>query len=558
MTSAAIYWNPEAYDTSGKALMGRHSAGEGFMRGYIRHGAAERLTLWNVVNRPTAELEPLVRRIEPSQKPIEWIARGDQGGLSRTGVVNLPVPGLARYAWGRRLGDPRAYSLCGVTHTTVTDRVLTAMNDLAIAPVQPWDALVCTSRAVLASLKIQAEMLDEYLKDRLGAQRTPRPQFAHIPLGINTSDFQAKPGDRKRWRDELSIADDEIAVLYVGRFNLTSKMNPAPMAMALERAATRSGKRVHWVLAGWADETREAQFREAILAHCLNVTCHFVDGRKPENRFSIWAVGDIFLSLSDNVQETFGLTPVEAMAAGLPGVISDWDGYKDLVRHGVDGFRVSTYTPSAGLGRDLAYMHSLEWSNYDNFVGTVAQFTAVDVNETAQALSDLMSNPDLRKRMGEAARIRARTVFDWKAIIPRYEALWADLNARRRAAPPEGPRPRNLDENPWRPDPFRMFAGYPTEWLTSTTMLAPAEDMTWEAVQALMALPLVRGGGGVLPQPAEVEQVLAFLTEHRQATVEAVLADMPAPRRPHMERGLVWMAKYGMVTILPRSNHIFG
>jgi hypothetical protein len=53
-----------------------------------------------------------------------------------------------------------------------------------------------------------------------------------------------------------------------------------------------------------------------------------------------------------------------------------------------------------------------------------------------------------------------------------------------------------------------------------------------------------------------VEQVLAFLVQRRQATIEAVLVQFPAPRRPHMERGLVWMAKYGLVSILGRSNHI--
>ena len=41
------------------------------------------------------------------------------------------------------------------------------------------------------------------------------------------------------------------------------------------------------------------------------------------------------MSLADNIQETFGLTPVEAMAAGLPCVMSDWDGYRDTVRDGV-------------------------------------------------------------------------------------------------------------------------------------------------------------------------------------------------------------------------------
>jgi glycosyltransferase involved in cell wall biosynthesis len=147
-----------------------------------------------------------------------------------------------------------------------------------------------------------------------------------------------------------------VVGLYVGRFNLLSKMNPVPMAIALERAAPQTGKPVYWVLSGWAaSEEAETRFHEVTRAACPSVEYRVVDGRRPEARFSVWSVGDIFLSLSDNVQETFGLTPVEAMAAGLPSVISDWDGYRDTVRHGVDGFRAATYTPRSGLGADLAY-----------------------------------------------------------------------------------------------------------------------------------------------------------------------------------------------------------
>ena len=48
------------------------------------------------------------------------------------------------------------------------------------------------------------------------------------------------------------------------------------------------------------------------------------------------------MSLVDNPQETFGLAVAEAMAAGVPLVVSDWNGYRDLVRDGIDGFRVPT------------------------------------------------------------------------------------------------------------------------------------------------------------------------------------------------------------------------
>ena len=90
-----------------------------------------------------------------------------------------------------------------------------------------------------------------------------------------------------------------------------------------------------------------------------------LDGRQASARQTAWAGADVFCSLSDNIQETFGIVPIEAMAAGLPVVVSDWDGYKDTVRHGVDGFRIPTCMPQAGLATDLALRHALEVDTYD-------------------------------------------------------------------------------------------------------------------------------------------------------------------------------------------------
>ena len=50
------------------------------------------------------------------------------------------------------------------------------------------------------------------------------------------------------------------------------------------------------------------------------------------------------MSLSDNFQETFGLTPLEGMASGLPVIVSDWNGYKSTVRNNIDGFKIPTYS----------------------------------------------------------------------------------------------------------------------------------------------------------------------------------------------------------------------
>ena len=48
-----------------------------------------------------------------------------------------------------------------------------------------------------------------------------------------------------------------------------------------------------------------------------------------------YGMADVFVSPSDNIQETFGLSVIEAMASGLPVIVSDWDGYRDTVVDGV-------------------------------------------------------------------------------------------------------------------------------------------------------------------------------------------------------------------------------
>ena len=61
----------------------------------------------------------------------------------------------------------------------------------------------------------------------------------------------------------------------------------------------------------------EDVFKKEVKTLCPNINCIFLDGTDQENKHKTLASSDIFISLSDNIQETFGLTPIEGMAAGL-------------------------------------------------------------------------------------------------------------------------------------------------------------------------------------------------------------------------------------------------
>ena len=144
-------------------------------------------------------------------------------------------------------------------------------------------------------------------------------------------------------------------------------------------------------------------FADARAKLCPSVRSIILDGREPDLRTRAWVSADVFCSLSDNIPETFGLTTIEAMAAGLPVVVTDWDGYKDTVRDGIDGFAVPTMTPPPGAGQRFAIRHALELDSYDSYIGQASTAVVVDIDATTTAFERLASDPTCADAWGRTA-----------------------------------------------------------------------------------------------------------------------------------------------------------
>lgn len=548
--TACLYFHPEAYTTTGPRLMGRNAAGESFLRGFLAHSKTPEFWV-QVDHRDHAESFAGSARASGRAEPIRVLDKGSLVELSKPGVIYYPGPGIGEHAWHRAAHGHAAWSLCGITHTTSSARAMDALVNLIDSPVQPWDAVICTSHAVKSNVECLLQAQVGYLKERLGITKLTLPQLPVIPLGIHTQDFEFSPDQRISARNSLGINDDTLVVLFVGRLSFHAKAHPLAFYRALELAAAQSGKDVLLIECGWhANESIAKAYEQAAELACPSIRVVTVDGRKAEERGVAWASADIFCSLSDNIQETFGIVPIEAMAAGLPVVVSDWDGYKDTVRDGVDGFRIPTLMPQAGLGGDLATRHALEIDTYDMYCGHTCSLIAVDVDAASQAFARLFESPELRRKMGEAGKLRAKEVYDWRVIIPQYENLWSSLAEMRNGA--EGFKVKPL-AHPWpaRMDPFYAFASYPTKTLTVEAVISLI-DSDPEAALARVAkyrqLAMVNFAAFVLPSAQEVSGIISLLGQNA-LSVGAVIKTFPTDRQAYVFRSLVWLNKLGILRV---------
>jgi starch synthase len=553
--NAAIQHAPDAVDTSRERLMGRHAAGEGFLKAYVRHAGVDRF-LCQAPDRATFEdFTRRVQAIDDRGRNCHWLPADQPEKLASPGILQLYGPEMAGAAFLRRRGDQRGYSIVGLTHTLSSHGAMDYIGALATVPIQAWDALICTSATAKAVVTRVLDNWRDYLKERTGARPPLDIELPVIPLGVECDAFatgEARAALRATWRARLGIGAEDVAVLFLGRLSFHAKAHPVAMYAAVERAAKAAKGKVHLIQAGWfANDGIAKEFKAAADAFAPSLNTLFIDGRKPEVRREIWAAADVFCSLSDNIQETFGLTPVEAMAAGLPCVVSDWDGYRDTVRNGIDGFSVPTLLAPAGTGDNIALRYQAGIDSYDRHIGVASQFAAVDIPAATAAFERLFSDAGLRATMGIAARQRAEAEFDWPNVIRRYQALWVELAQKRRSAGEIAPRTPGAPAHPLRDDPFSVFASYPSVGFDRNVMLSLAPDASIEQVAEIRRFGMNDLAASEQPPVEHVEVIFRALREFGPARAGDLVQLFPEARQAAVARGLVWLAKFDLLRFTP-------
>jgi glycosyltransferase involved in cell wall biosynthesis len=481
--------------------------------------------------------------------------RTPRQNLESISVMFRPDPLIADLAWRRHQLKGRGYATCGLVHTMSGERIARAVGDLLLAPTDGSDTLICPSEAVRDAVQNLWSIHADYYSHRFGTPILKCPvQTPVIPLGIDTQKFHRLTTDDKRAAQRLALnaPEGELIILFVGRLSFATKAHPLAMWQAAEGAAAATRRKVRVIMFGYfKPKDMDKHFRDLAAATARHTTIEFVMNDDPRFPDGLWAAADIFMSLSDNVQESFGLTPIEAMASGLPSVISDWDGYRGSIRNNIDGYLIPTVAPPAAAGQDIAELYFNE-NNYGAALVGASQSTAIDINACATALTELIRSESKRKEFGTNARNRAEHVFDWKHIIKAYEDLWHDLAAKRQSLSARSGVPSHWPAaHPGYINPWAMFDSFPTATLQPRDRLRII--MTNDEISKIIRHDMNIFIPELLAPKETLIELIELIRKAGTPFIQDILEPFPNDEHNRLWRCLGWMLKFGIAVIERRT-----
>lgn len=217
-----------------------------------------------------------------------------------------------------------------------------------------------------------------------------------MPNGVDAELFS--PGeDTSGLRARLGIEPDAVVAAFVATLDRAHHFKRVDVA--IDALARLEAGNVHLVVAGGGElldgfRQRAADAGVGDRVHFLGIVPH---AELPD----VLRAADLFL-LTTEPPESFGIVVIEAMAAGLPAIATDYPGVAAVVDDGDTGLLVDRGDPAA----------------------------------VAEALGTLAGDPEMRARLGKAGREKALREWSWPQLVDRMDTAYAEaIAARRRKTP---------------------------------------------------------------------------------------------------------------------------
>ncbi|MDI3211178.1 glycogen synthase [Arthrobacter sp. AL12] len=322
---------------------------------------------------------------------------GANAALQTLGVDLRIVPDIAgadvvhSHTWYANMAGHIASLLHGIPH------VLSAHS---LEPLRPWKAEQLAGGYALSSWveKTAYEAAAAIIAVSEGMRQDilrsyPEVDPAKVKVvhnGIDVSQWNRDEGDDII--RGLGIDPERPSVVFVGR-NTRQKGVPY-----LLRAAAKLPADVQLVLCLGAADTPELAAETARLIEELQSQRSgviLIERMLPRNEV-VQVLSHATAFACPSIYEPLGIVNLEAMACGAAVVASATGGIPEVVRHGETGLLVPIEQVTDGTGIPL---------DPEKFV-----------TDFAEALIEVVSNPERARAMGEAGRRRAEEHFSWESI----------------------------------------------------------------------------------------------------------------------------------------------
>jgi glycosyltransferase involved in cell wall biosynthesis len=225
---------------------------------------------------------------------------------------------------------------------------------------------------------------------RRTGERAPQ-KLIEMPNGVDAELFS--PGDGSSLRGTLGIPATATVAAFVATLDLAHHFKR--LDVAIDAVARLGDPDLHLVVAG-GGELLDGFKRHAGEAG-IGERVHFLGAVPHAELPGVLRAAGLFL-LTTEPPESFGIVLIEAMAAGLPAIATDYPGVRAVVDEGETGLLVPRGDAAA----------------------------------VAAALRDLIAAPERRREMGERGRAKAIAEWSWPRLVERMDDAYAQAIAARR------------------------------------------------------------------------------------------------------------------------------
>jgi starch synthase len=288
----------------------------------------------------------------------------------------------------------------------------------------PWlvaDGYVTSYHEILESLPLILAT-SNWVKDVYTRDGFTGKNIEVLPVGCDTDSFV--PRDRndpkvKAVRESFGVADDQIMILTIGGDAASKGAQEVMQALSIIDKDAPDWK---YVCKVWSQPRTDKQTVDDLkLATDLGIDKNVVYvGGKISRNFMPYLITACDIYAAPSRLEGFGMPQVEAGACGKPVLGIRAMAMLDTLVHGETALLADVATEvwvrEVMLGEDHGFEpgHRVVFKN-----ARVADYRA-SVHDVAEHLLNLMQDPSLRKRMGEAGRKRVVENYNYRVVAKRF------------------------------------------------------------------------------------------------------------------------------------------